>query len=108
MKSKMMTVGQIKTLDLTRKFFKIEPITAYKFVLEDDDETKWKIIFKDSEATNLSDLRLCDKDMEFNFGADLTSAMVMLKQSKAKIEVYVDDLDNCKNGSAMNVMISIP
>ena len=105
---KLMTVGQIKTLDLTNKQFKIEPIAAYKFASEDGDETKWKMIFKDSEESNLTDLRLCDKDMKFKFGEDLTSAMVMLKQSKVKIEVYVDDLQEGKDGAVEKVIISIP
>lgn len=105
---KLMTVGQIKTLDLTNKQFKIEPIAAYKFALEDGDETKWKMIFKDLEESNLKDLRLCDKDMKFKFGEDLTSAMVMLKQSNVKIEVYVDDLKEDNDGVTDIVTISIP
>ncbi|MBR4485007.1 MAG: hypothetical protein IKO97_07345 [Erysipelotrichaceae bacterium] len=91
---KLMTVGQIKTLDLTKKLFTLEPIAAYKFILKDGDDEGWKIIFKDATVSRLEELEklhLYGKDATFKFDDSLASAMVMLKQSKTKIEVRIAD-----------------
>ena len=44
---KLMTIGWIKSIDLSAKTFTIEPVSAYRFQIDEKDDNSWKIIFKE-------------------------------------------------------------
>lgn len=91
-KKKLMTIGWVKSIDLSAKTFTIEPVSAYRFQLDEKDDNSWKIIFKDESKGNAVDsLTLCDKEQRFKMhrSDDLISALVVLKQNKTKIKIKV-------------------
>ena len=85
-KVKYITVGTIKTIDLT---FPIEPISAYRFQTKVDDENSWKIVFKE-DVEDPKELKLIGSDTKFKFASDLSSAFIILKQGKARIKIALD------------------
>ena len=92
---KLMTIGWIKSIDLTAKTFTIEPVSAYRFQIDEKDDNSWKIIFKDESKENAVDsLTLCDKEQSFKMHGsdDLISALVILKQNKTKIKIKVESI----------------
>ena len=92
---KLMTIGWIKSIDLTAKTFTIEPVSAYRFQIDEKDDNSWKIIFKDESKENAVDsLTLCDKEQSFKMHGsdDLISALVVLKQNKTKIKIKVESI----------------
>lgn len=102
---KLKTIGQIKTIDLTNKTFTIEPLAAYKFTPDPEKEDDWKIILRKEDST---ELKLRGKDTKFTFNENLASAMVILKQSKTRIEVSIE-VSQKKTGKRSCVAeISIP
>ena len=90
---KYSTVGTIKSLNLSSHSFTLEPISKYRFETKDDDENSWKIIFKEECIldTEPNSLRLWPKDTNFCFDNNLTSAMVVLRQSRSKIKVVIEE-----------------
>ena len=54
------------------------------------------------------ELKLRDKDTKFNFNENLTSAMVILKQSKTRIEVSIVTPTKKAGKSSNDAEISIP
>ena len=88
--SKYITVGTIKTIDLSNHTFTIEPISAYCFKTKDDDADA-SIIFKE-DVENPPELKLIKRDVKFVFDKELTSGLIILKQNKAKITVKVESL----------------
>lgn len=88
---KYTTVGTIKTIDLSKHTFTLEPITRYRFQVKDDDENSWMIIFKKDEKSP-SLLRLIKRDVKFVFDARLTGGLIVLKQNKTRITVKVGSL----------------
>lgn len=88
--SKYITIGTIKTIDLSNHTFTIEPIAAYRFQTKDDD-TNAPIIFRE-DVENPPELKLIKRDVKFVFDKELTSGLILLKQNKAKIVVKVGKL----------------
>ena len=88
-KVKYITVGTIKTIDLSNHTFTIEPISAYRFQTKVDDDKSWKIIFKE-EKGDPKDLKLLASDAKFKFTSSLSSAIIILKQGKARIKIALD------------------
>lgn len=88
---KYITVGTIKTIDLSNHTFTIEPIAAYRFLTKDDDETSWKIIFKE-EKEDPKELKLITRDVKFVFDEELTSSLILLKQNKTKMVVKIESV----------------
>ena len=94
-KEKLMTIGWVKSIDLSAKTFTIEPVSAYRFQIDEKDDNSWKIIFKDELKGNAVDsLTLCDKEQSFKMHGsdDLISALVVLKQNKTKIKIKVESI----------------
>lgn len=89
--SKYITVGTIKTIDLSNHTFTIEPIFAYRFQTKDDDENSWKIVFKE-EIEDPNELKLVKRGEKFVFDEKLASVLVVLKENKTKITVKVEQL----------------
>lgn len=87
--SKYITVGTIKTIDLSNHTFTIEPIAAYRFQTKDGDENSWKIIFKE-DKDDPRELKLAAESVKFLVDKELTSALVVLKQNKTRIQVSSD------------------
>lgn len=85
--SKYITVGTIKTIDLTNQTFTIDPISAYRFQAKPDDPKSWKMIFKNESKT--SDLKLGEQGLKFRVKECLSCALVVLKQNKTQIEVSI-------------------
>ena len=90
-KVKYITVGTIKTIDLSNHTFTIEPIAAYRFQMKDDDDKSWKIIFKE-EKEDPKELKLIKRDVKFVFDKELTSGLIMLKQNKTKMGVKIESV----------------
>lgn len=88
--SKYITVGTIKTIDLSNHTFTIEPIAAYRFQTK-DDEADAPIIFK-KDVEDPSELKLVKRDVKFVFDKELTSGLIMLKQNKTRITVRVENI----------------
>ena len=88
-KVKYITVGTIKTIDLSNHTFTIEPISAYRFQTKVDDENSWKIVFKE-DVEDPKELKLIGSDTKFKFASDLSSAFIILKQGKARIKIALD------------------
>ena len=98
------TVGTVKTIVLTKDAgaFTLEPISAYRFLTKDDDDSSWKIILKEDKKTSgentdkketkdeLPRLELAAQDAKFTVKNKTVDALVVLKQNKAKIEVVVE------------------
>lgn len=113
---KYTTVGTIRTIDLSKHTFTLEPIARYRFQVKDDDETSWMIILKEDveEASTLREgyplssaslkedveeasmLGLVKRDVKFVFDASLTDGLIVLKQNKTRISVKVGSLDISK------------
>lgn len=88
--SKYITVGTIKTINLSNYTFTIEPIAAYRFQAKDDDADAPIIFLEDVE--NPSELKLIKRDVKFVFDKEFTSGLIMLKQNKTKFTVKVESL----------------
>ena len=88
-KVKYITVGTIKTIDLSNHTFTIEPIAAYRFQTKVDDDKSWKIILKE-EKGDPKELKLVASDAKFKFTSALSSAIIILKQGKARIKIALD------------------
>lgn len=84
--SEYITIGTIKTIDLSNNTFTIEPISAYRFQTKVDDDKSWKTIFKE-DVDNPTELKLVGSDAKLKFASDLSSAFIILKQSKARIRI---------------------
>ena len=82
------TVGTIKTIDLSNHTFTLEPITGYRFQVKDRDEDAWKIIFKE-DRDNPTSLTLVAREAKFAFNAELTGGLIILKQNRTRISVKV-------------------
>ena len=85
-KVKYITVGTIKTIDLSNHTFTIEPIAAYRFQTKVDDDKSWKIIFKE-EKGDPKELKLVASDAKFKFTSALSSAIIILKQGKTRVRM---------------------
>lgn len=83
------TVGTIKTIDLSNHTFTLEPIAGYRFQVKDGDENSWKIIFK-KDIKSFSTLTLVEQGAKFVFNAELTSGLIMLKQNRTRISVKIE------------------
>ncbi|MGN0843662.1 MAG: hypothetical protein ACI4QT_00405 [Kiritimatiellia bacterium] len=83
------TVGTIKTIDLSNHTFTLEPIAGYRFQVKDGDENSWKIIFKE-DGDNPTALMLIEQGAKFAFNAELTSGLILLKQNRTRISVTVE------------------
>ncbi|MBO7683663.1 MAG: hypothetical protein J6T51_02940, partial [Kiritimatiellae bacterium] len=86
------TVGTIKSLNLSDHTFKLDPISKYRFEVKDGDEGAWKIIFKETsilEGEDPTSLQLLPQCTLFKFKGGLDSAMIVLKQSKAHVRIAV-------------------
>ena len=92
---KYTTVGTIRTIDLSKHTFTLEPIARYRFQVKDDDETSWMIILKE-DVEEASMLGLVKRDVKFVFDASLTDGLIVLKQNKTRISVKVGSLDISK------------
>lgn len=90
-KVKYITIGTIKTIDLSNHTFTIEPIAAYRFQMKDDDDKSWKIIFKE-EKEDPKELKLITRDVKFVFDEELTSSLIVLKQNKTKMGVKIESV----------------
>lgn len=88
--SKYITIGTIKTIDLSNHTFTVEPISAYRFQTRDND-TNAPIIFKE-DVENPSELKLVNRDAKFVFDKELTNGLFLLKQNKTRITVKVESL----------------
>lgn len=90
-KVKYVSVGTIKTVVLTKDdyAFTLEPISAYRFLAKDDDDSSWKIIFKE-ESDDFSELKLVVQGAKFTVKGKMADALLTLKQNKSKVEVVVD------------------
>ena len=97
--SKYITIGTIKTIDLSNHTFTIEPISAYRFQTKVDDDKSWEIIFKE-DVENPPELKLINRDVKFVFDKELTSGLILLKQNKTRITVKVEKLDVSKKAVA--------
>ena len=105
------TVGTIKTIDLSNHTFTLEPIAGYRFQLKDGDENLWKIIFKE-DTENPSTLTLVAREAKFAFNAELTGGLIILKQNRTRISVKVkindvsqdDDAPDKENGKIENAI----
>lgn len=93
------TVGTIKTIDLSNHTFTLEPIAGYRFQVKDRDENSWKIIFKE-DTENPSTLTLVAREAKFAFNTELTSGLIMLKQNKTRISVKVETTQVSQNDVA--------
>ena len=98
--SKYITIGTIKTIDLSNHTFTIEPISAYRFQTKVDDENSWKIVFKEEDKEEPNELKLADKSVKFVFDNELTSGLIVLKQNKTKITVRVASVKISRSDSA--------
>ena len=91
MKPKMSfaTIGTIKSIDLSNRTFKLDPISKYRFEVKDGDENSWKIVFAEECLCERDPqgLRLVSKDTIFQFSKGLEGAMIVLKQSKAHVRI---------------------
>ena len=87
--SKYITIGTIKTIDLSNHTFTIEPISAYRFQTKVDDENLWKIVFKE-DVEDPKELKLIGSDTKFKFASDLSSAFIILKQGKARTRMTLE------------------
>lgn len=104
---KLMTIGWIKSIDLSAKTFTIEPVSAYRFQIDEKDDNSWKIIFKDELKGNAVDsLTLCDKEQCFKLDGDaeLISALVILKQNKSRVKVFIKSINAGNISCQINVL----
>lgn len=86
------TVGTIKTINLSNHTFTLEPIAGYRFQVKDGDENSWKIIFKE-DGDNPTALMLIEQGAKFAFNAELTSGLILLKQNRTRISVKVGPIE---------------
>ena len=82
------TVGTIKTIDLSNHTFTLEPIAGYRFQVKDGDENSWKIILKE-DGDKPTALMLIEQGAKFAFNAELTSGLILLKQNRTRISVKI-------------------
>ena len=117
-KVKYATVGTIKTVVLTKDAyaFTLEPISAYRFLIKNDYESSWKIIFKESKdgikreeknKDNLPKLLLIAEDAKFTVKDKLADALIVLKQNKAKIEVVVETASGMSGDNFVVSLITV-
>ena len=82
------TVGTIRSIDLSNRTFKLEPISKYRFE-KDNDANSWKIVFAEDCVVDRDpqSLKLMSNDAIFRFDKGLESAMIVLKQAKTHIRI---------------------
>ena len=100
------TVGTVKTIVLAKDAgaFTLEPISAYRFLTKDDDDSSWKIILKEDKKTSgentdkketkdeLPRLELAAQDAKFTVKTKMVDALMALKQNKTRIEIAVESV----------------
>lgn len=119
-KVKYTTVGTIKTIVLTKGTyaFTFEPISAYRFLTKDDDDSSWKIVFKEDKEDKKTDdkkkikdvlpkLSLVAQDAMFTVKDKLADALMALKQNKAKIEIEVESTSGMEGDEFVVTQITV-
>ena len=104
-KKNLMTIGWVKSIDLYAKTFTIEPISAYRFQVDEKDDNSWKIIFKDESKGNAVDsLILCDKEKNFKSDNNLIPVVLILKQNKSRVKVFIKSINAGNISCQINVL----
>lgn len=91
MSKKYIATGTVKTIDLNKSAFTLEPLSAYRFQIKDGDESAYAILFKevgeDDETEEAKDVKFVCRNKVMKFNKVRLSDLIILKQNKTKIKV---------------------